>query len=236
MKSTLLLGSALLAAGFARLLAADATPINRVIASLEIETDDPTGYAHWIAEGNKIAKEKIGVDKYQQVLQAVYEGDKGNKRLWVVRSAESVAQLTKQSAALANDPARLKLYDHFNLIRKSHGMVLYQGLRYERTTPNGHSLVTRMNVSDEAAYVAAAEELRALYDKAGFKDVTLSIYRVIAGRTGFSHVAVLTASSAERLAEFMDAAQRDTAVREWLAKSGKFRTVVSNLTHKNITP
>jgi hypothetical protein len=236
MKLKVLSGLSLLVVSLGSALAGDATPINRVIASVEIETDDPVGYAHWISEGNKVAKEKLGIDKYQQVLQAVYEGEKGSKRLWVVRSAESVAQLTKNSAALANDPARLKLYDHFNQIRKTHGNVLYQALRYERSVPNGHALITRMNVTDEAAYVAAAQELRALYDRAGFKDVTMSIYRVIAGRTDYSHLTALTAPSAERLAELLDAAQRDPGVRGWLANAGKFRSVVSNATHKNITP
>lgn len=237
MKSKLLLGVGLLATIVGQAFAGDATPVNRVVASLEVECEDPVGYAHWIAEGNKIAKEKIGVDRYQQVLQAVYDGEKGAKRLWVVRAAESAAQLTKNSNALANDAERLKLVEHMNPLRTTHGMVLYQGLRFEKSSiTNGHSMVTRMNVTDEAAYVAGAEELRELYNKAGFKDVTMSIYRVVAGRTDFSHITVLTAKSAERLAEFLDAAQRDTAVRDWLAKAGKYRTVVSNLTHKNITP
>lgn len=236
MKSKLLLGAALLAAGFSHALAGDAKPINRVIASLEVETDDPTGYAHWIAEGNKVAKEKLGVEKYQQVLQAVYDGEKANTRLWVVRSAESIAQLTKQSAALADDPIRQKNLDHMRLIRKTHGMVLYQGLRYEKSIPNAHTMITRMLVTDEAAYVNGAEELRAIYDKAGFKDVTMSIYRVVAGRTNFTHITALSAPSAERLAEFLDAVQRDPAAREWINHASKFRTVVSNVTHKNITP
>ena len=42
--------------------------------------------------------------------------------------------------------------------------------------------------------------------------------------------------SAERLAEFLDAVQRDPAAREWINHASKFRTVVSNVTHKNITP
>lgn len=102
--------------------------------------------------------------------------------------------------------------------------------------PNGHTLITRMNVTNEAAYVAAGEELRALYDKAEFNDVTFSIYRVIAGRTNCTPISAHTAPSAVRLAEFLDVAQRDPGVRGWRSKSGKFRTVVSNLTHRNITP
>lgn len=236
MKSKIMLGAALIAASVGSSLGGDATPVNRVIAVLEVDSQDPAGYAHWIGEGNKIAKEKLGIDRYQQVLQAVYDGERGNRRLWVVRGAESVAQLTKNSAVLANDPQRQKLYDHFNPIRQTHGMVLYQALRYERSVPSGHALVTRMNVSDEAAYVAAGAELRALYDKAGFKDVAFNIYRVIAGRTDYTHITSLTASSAERLAEFLDAAQRDPGIRGWLAKAGSFRSVVSNVTHRNITP
>jgi hypothetical protein len=64
----------------------------------------------------------------------------------------------------------------------------------------------------------------------------MSIYRVVAGRTDYTHITTLTASSAQRLAEFLDVAQRDPAVREWLSKAGKFRSVVSNVTHRNITP
>lgn len=236
MNAKLVLGILLIAAVACPARAGFAAPINRVLAVLEVESADPSGYAHWIGEGNKVAKEKLGLERYQQVLQGVYEPEKGSRRLWVVRSAESVAQLTKNSAALADDIRRQKLYEHFNPIRTTHGMVLYQGLYYERSVPNGHSLVTRMNVTDEAGYVAASKEIRALYDKAGFKDVTLAIYRMIAGRTDFTDIAVVTAPSAERLAEFLDASQRDTAVREWVAKSGKFRAVVSNVTHRNITP
>lgn len=236
MKAKILIAASLFAAGVLRLVGADATPINRVIASLEIETEDPTGYAHWIAEGNKAAKEKLGVDRYQQVLQAVYDGEKTATRLWVVRSAESFAQLTKYSAALADDPLRQRNLDHMRLIRSTHGMVLYQGLRYEKGVPNGHALITRMVVTDEAAYVTGAQELRAIYDKAGFKDVTMSIYRVVAGRTTFTHLTSLTAPSAERLAEFLDAIQRNPEARDWLNRAAKFRTVVSNVTHKNITP
>lgn len=235
MKSQLLLGAALLAGMAGQVFAANAAPVNRVIAIMDVETDDPSGYAHWIGEGNKIAKEKIGVSMYQEVFQTVYDGEKtGSVR--VVRTAESVAALQKNSAALENDPGLRQLRDHFRAIRKTGAWVLFQGVRFEGWIPGAHVQSTLVNVTDEAAYISSLDEMRALLDKAGFKDAKISAYRVIAGRTNYTHRVTFAVPSAERLAQLLDALQRDDGIREWVAKSAKYRTVVSNATARNITP
>ncbi len=215
--------------------AADAKPIARVMTILDVETDDPIGYATWLKEYNEIAKAKTGADNLLRVFQTVFDGRRtGNVRVSV--SASSVAELTKLTSALEGDPAIARNVDHLRAIRKMGPRALYQAVRFEGPSPRGaHNYVTFANVTDEAGYLAALDELRLVFDAAGLKDVKIAAYRTIAGRLDHTHRVTLSAPNGERLAAFMDAAATNPKLLDWLARSAKFRTVVANTTSREIT-
>lgn len=215
--------------------AADSKPIARVMAVLDVETDDAAGYAKWLKEYNEIAKAKTGNPQFLRVFQTVYDGrTTGHVRVAV--SNTSVAELTKQMSAIENDPGILQNREHLRAIRRMGARVLYQAVRFEGPSPKGaHNYVTLAVVSDEAGYLKALDGLRALFDANGLKDVQISAYRIIAGRTDHTHRITLSAASAERLAAFLDAAATNPKLNEWIAQSAKLRTVVSNTTSREIT-
>src|SRR5689334_5360491 len=67
-----------------------AEPIKRVIVVTDVETDDASGYASWIAKSNEAAKAKFGAETYLKVYQSVFDGMKtGSVR--VVAIGESIA-------------------------------------------------------------------------------------------------------------------------------------------------
>lgn len=215
--------------------AAAPKPIARVMSILDVETDDPTGYATWLKEYNEIAKARTGQENLLRVFQTVFDGRRtGNVRVAV--SAASVADLTKTMATLEADPAIARNIDHLRAIRKTGARALYQAVRFEGPSGRGaHNYVALLNVTDEVAYLAALDELRGVFDGAGLKDVKIAAYRTIAGRLDHSHRVTISAPNGDRLAAFMDAMGTDPKMIDWLARSAKLRTVVATTTSREIT-
>lgn len=214
--------------------AADSKPIARVIAIQDVETDDASGYATWLARINDLVKTKLGVDGYYHVYVSEFDGEKTGQ-VRTVAVAESVAALAKITAAIENDPVVIENRDHYRAIRKLEGRVLYQCVRFDGAVKSAHIYSTVAAVSDEPGYLKSLDGLRALFDKAGMADIKINVYRVIAGRTNYTHRISLSAPSAERLAALLDLTATDPQLGEWLASAAKYRTVVGNSTAHEIT-
>lgn len=208
----------------------------RVISILDIETDDPSGYARWIKEYNEAAKAKLGLDNYLRVFQTTHDGRATPARVRVVTAAPTVSELMKNARMIEDDPAILKNRRHLDLIRKTGARVLYQSVRFDGASVSGaHNYNTLLNLTDEPAYLKAIEQLRAIFDQNGFKDVKISVYRALAGRSDHSHRVTLSTPNGERLAAFLDFVATNPQAAEWLASTAKIRTVVANTISREIT-
>ena len=214
--------------------AADSKPIARVIAVQDVETEDATGYATWLAKINDLIKTKLGVDGFYRVYQSQYDGERTNS-VRTVAIAESAAQLIKVSTAIENDPVVIENRDHYRAIRKLGARVLYQCVRFDGAVKPGHIYTTLATVTDEAGYLKALDQLRATFDAKGFKDAKINVYRVTAGRTNHTHRVSIALPSAERLAALLDFNATDAAQQEWIGTLTKYRTVVANMTAREIT-
>lgn len=216
--------------------AAGSQTTSRVMSILDIETDDPVGYARWIKEYNEVAKARLGIDTYLRVFQTTHDGRPAPSRVRVVTAAPNVAELMKNAQQLEDDPAILKNRRHLDLIRKTGPRVLYQSVRFDGpSVPGAHNYNTLLTLTDEAAYLKAIEQLRAIFDQNGFKDAKLSVYRVLAGRSDHSHRVVISTPNRERLAAFLDFVGTNPQAAEWLTSTAKIRTVVANTTSREIT-
>ena len=222
----------LLAACFAQ--AADTKPIARVISVVEIETEDPSGYATWLAKTNEVAKAKLGVDNYLRIYQSGFDGHSTN-RVRAVTAASSVAELMKNAMVIENDPDARQNRDHLRVIRKQGARVLYQAVRFDGTVKNASLYTTLANVTDEAGYLKALDQLRTLFDNLGMKDAKINAYRVLAGRTNHTHRISIAVPTQERLALFLDLAATNPQLTAWIADSAKYRSVVENSTGREIT-
>jgi hypothetical protein len=151
-----------------------------------------------------------------------------------VAVADSVGTLTKVAAFAETDPTITGLRDHLQAIRKIGARVLYQCVRLDGPVKNAYVYTTTAVVTDEAAYLKALDGLRALLDKNGMADVKINVYRVLAGRTNFTHRVSLAAPSADKLASLLDFIGTDASAAEWVASVAKIRTVVGNLTAHDI--
>ena len=226
--------SALMLLATCFLQAADSKPVARVISIQDVITDDASGYAAWVTKANEIIKAKLGIDTYQHVYVSNLDGERtGTVR--TVTAAESVAAMTKNGAALADDKDLREIRDHMRGLRKLGARVLYQGVRFDGTHKNAYVFTTLAMVNDEAGYLKALDGLRTVFDSHGFEDAKINAYRVLAGRTNFSHRITIAVPSNERLAVLMDFLASDASMHEWLAGAAKFRTVVSNGTGHDIT-
>jgi hypothetical protein len=214
--------------------AADSRTVARVISVQDVETDDPTGYATWISRVNEVAKAKLGIDGYDRVFVTTFDGRKTN-RVHAVTAADSVLALTKNAAALEGDPTLAEVRIHLRAIRKLGAHVLCQGLRFDGAYKDASLFVTLASVSDEDGYLKALDQLRALYDGHGFQDAKINAYRVLAGRTDYSHLVTVGLPSAERLAAYLDFVSIDPQVADWIRGAAKCRTVVTNFTSREIT-
>ena len=219
---------------FASSLLFAAEPIKRVMAVTDVETDDPTGYAMWVGKINEASKAKLGPDVYVRVYLSDFDGGRTNTVRYV-QVADSVSTLMKNIATMQNDPAMLENRDHLRAIRKPAGRTLYQCVRFDGTHSQNSVYTTIAVLADEAAYLGALNGLRAIFDQGGFKDAKINAYRVIAGRTNHSHRISIGLPSPERLAAFLDFAATDAKANEWIASQAKNRTVVANMTAREIT-
>ncbi len=213
--------------------AADTKPIARVIAITDVETDDPTGYAAWLSQANDIIKAKLGIDTYYHVYVSTFDGEKANSVRNVI-AADSVAAMTKNTEALAGDPALRDITDHNRFIRKIGARMLYQAVRFDGTMKNPSVYSTTVAVTDEAGYLKSLDGLRALFDKNGFSDAKINAYRVLAGRTNFTHRVSIAVPSNARLGALLDFLASDASMAAWLADAAKYRTVVGNTTGRDI--
>ena len=215
--------------------AADTATARRVTSIMEVETDDPAGYAMWIKQYNEIAKAKLGIDNYLRVYQSIYDS-RPTGHVRVVSSAATVAELMKNADVLQNDPAIMANREHLSAIRKTGSRVLYQAVRFDGPTPKGsHNFNTLAMLSDEAAYLKAIDDLRVIFDSNGFKDTKVIVYRVLAGRTDHSHRITISTPSLDRLAAWLDFVATNPQAQTWLANTAKFRTIVANTTSREIT-
>lgn len=207
----------------------------RVLTTLDVETDDPSGYAMWIAQYNEVAKARIGVDPYLRLYQSFFDG-RGTTRVRIVASAATAAELTKNNQALENDPAILQLVGHMRPMRKLGARVLYQAVYFDGPTPPGAAtFTTQANVTDEQGYVKALAQLRTIFDAIGLKDAKIGAYRALAGRTDHTHRITISLPSQERLAVFLDLMASNSQIQQWLTSSAALRTVVVNFTSREIT-
>ena len=213
--------------------AADSKPIARVTSVTDIQTDDASSYAQWFDKANKIVKAKLGIDTYYHVYTTGWDGTKtGSVRVVIV--ADSASALVKNNAALANDPGLMEIRVHTRALGKAGARVLNQAVRFDGTYKGSYVSTTLATVTDEAGYLKAMDGLRALLDSNGLKDIKINAYRVLAGRTNYTHRVAIAAPSNERLAAFIDFTATSAAAAEWIASAAKFRTVVSNNTAHDI--
>jgi hypothetical protein len=213
---------------------AAASKVHRVLSIQDVQTDDPAAYAATIATSNEMAKSKMGIDTFIHIYVSTYDGEKtGSVR--AVIAGDSVAAITKNYAALLNDPDMAATRDKLKATRKLCARVLYQGLRFDGVYKNGSVYTTMANVSDEAGYLKALDGLRSLFDAHDFKDAHINAYRVLAGRSDHTHRVTIVLPSEERLAALLDFVATDSDMAAWLGSAAKYRTVVSNGTAQEIT-
>jgi len=215
--------------------AAESKPTTRVSATVDVETEDPSGYALWIKQYNEVAKAKLGIDPYLRIYESRFDSRNVGK-VRASSSASSVAELTKNTTALESDPAILALMNHMKTIRKLGARTLYQTVRFDGPNPkNSANYNTLVNLSDEAAYLKALDQLRTIFDAVGLKDAVISCSRIVAGRSDHTHRVVISVPSQERLAVFIDTMATNQRLNDWVADAAKYRTVVSNFTSREIT-
>lgn len=214
--------------------AADTKPIAYVMRIVDVETDDPSGYATWIAQYNAVAKAKLGIDNYLRVFESTFDS-RTSGRVRAVAGATSVAELTKNAMALENDPAIVQNRDHLRAIRKLGSQVLFHAVRREGSYTGSHNYTALAVITDEAVYLKALDQLRTIFDAVGLKDAKINAYRVLAGRTDHSHRVTINTPSPERLAAFLDLMATNQQLGAWLADTAKYRTIVATLTAREIT-
>lgn len=214
--------------------AADSAPALPVISITQIDAGDAAIYAAQIAAINAVMKEKFGIDPFLRLYHGFAAGpDTG--AVFAVSRGESFASLIKDAQAYQTDPALADLRGGLNAVREVGPRTLLKAARFDGAHPGAWLYNTYANVTDEAGYLAAIGALRALFDKHGLTDAKLNVYRVIAGRSDFTHLVSINSPSAERHAAVLDAISSEPWAAEWLAGSARLRTVVRNGTFNEIS-
>ena len=238
MKSSLsLVASALTLFAAAHLRAAapagPAAPALPVISVQAVETEDSSGYMMWVAKANELAKAKLGeaamIHSYIGVAAGADTGVVFN-----VSSAENFATLLTRATPLEKDADILANSQHYRGLRKLGPRVLAKATRFEGAHKGGALYNTYANITDEAGYSKALDQLHGLLQSHGINDIFISVYRIVAGRTDYTHIVVLSGPSMEQIGAVLDSTS-EPWMTEWFAGAAKLRTVVRNATYREIT-
>lgn len=221
--------------GFSQLPAASDVAVSLpVLTVTQLEAPNPGLYANQIAAINAVMKTKFGVDPFLRV----YVGDSAGEEcgtVFAVTRAESFAALTKNAQGFLTDPALADLRASLDAIRDVKSRMNLKAVRFDGGHPNAWLYNTYANVNDEAGYLKALGELTTQLKSRGFEDARLNVYRVIAGRSTYTHLISFNLPSSERLAALLDLIANEAWVAEWIAASAKFRTIVHNGTYHEIS-
>ena len=204
-----------------------------VIGIQEIETDAPESYAMLVAQNNKTMKDKFGLDNYIKVFVGESAGPDSGK-VFAVSSAESFSKMAANWTAFDQELSLVKARVDMNRVRKLGANVTYKAVRFDGRNESSFVYNNRVMVTDEAGYLTALDGLRALLDAHDFKDAKINCYRVVSGRTDFSHLVSINCPSRERRAAMMDAISSEPWASEWIFNAAKYRTVVSNGTYRQL--
>ncbi len=224
----------LAAAAFQPAAPAKSGGILPAVSIQEIETDSPEDYAMWIAKSNKAIYDTFHLENYTRVFIGQAAGEDSGK-VAAVQTAESFAKLTENNQAFEKDPGLIKLRAGMNQVRKLGKQTVLKAARFDGRNTASAVYNTRAVISDEAAYLKALDGLRSLFDAHDLKDCKINCYRVVAGRTDYTHLISLNCPSVERRAALLDAINEPWA-QEWIASIAKIRTVVSNGTYRELAP
>lgn len=204
-----------------------------VIGIQEIETDAPESYAMLVAQNNKTMKDKFGLDNYIKVFIGESAGPDSGK-VFAVSASESFSKMAANFNAFEQELSLVKARVDLNRVRKLGANVAYKAVRFDGRNDTSFVYNNKVLVTDEAGYLTALEGLKALLDAHDFKDAKINCYRVVSGRTDFSHLVSINLPSRERRAAMMDAISSEPWALEWIAAAAKYRTVVSNGTYRQL--
>jgi len=191
-----------------------------------VSTEDPSGYAAWIAKSNEAFKAAGGPEKFTHVYEGVVAGDETGM-VFAVRFGGSAVELANNSSALMKVAANSEIREHLSAIRKLGAGSMMKAVRFDGGYPAEWLFITDVQVKDEAAYAKSIAELRGLFDSHGLKDAKLNVFRVVAGRSSHSHEVVISCPTHERVAAVVDGTM-EPWFGEWAAGVADNRTVVSN--------
>jgi hypothetical protein len=210
-----------------------AAPQLPVIFVQAVTTDDPSGYATWVAKGNEDFKSGGGPEHFTRVFQGAIAGDDTGK-VFAVRVGESAEALVKASETLMKVPEERDLLGHLNAIRKLGSSHMLKAIYFEGGYAGEWVFITCSNVKDSAGYLKALQDVRPMFDSHGLKDIKINYYKVISGRSDHSHEVIISAPTQERCAAALDALS-EPWLADWVAGLNNVRTVVSNGTYHEIS-
>ena len=179
-------------------------------------------------------KAKLGIDTYQHVYVSNFDGAK-TASVRLVTVADSASTLVKNNAVLTGNVDIVNIANRLRTISKQGARVLSQCVRFDGSYPGSYVYSTLLTTTDEAGYLKSLDGLRAIYDAKGFKDAKINAYRVLAGRTNYTHRVSIAVPTNERLAAMLDFLASDSDLKAWLADAAKYRTVLSNTTAHDLS-
>jgi hypothetical protein len=224
----------LFAAGVIPALSETTAPSLPAIVIQQVSTGDSEVYATLLARNNETVKEALGIESYFRVYLGLTAGaDTGE--VFVVTAGDSFATLSKNTTAAFALPDILARRGQLDSVRSLGPQTSWKAVRWGGTHNGAWIYNSWVSVSDEAAYLAAIDELQGILDGLGFEDCHMNVYRAVAGRTDATHFVSVNTPSAERLAANLDAISNDPAIAKWFASSAKLRAVIRNGTYREIT-
>jgi len=210
---------------------ADADPAMVVQA---VKTDDPEAYVDLIAKDNALIKARTGIERLRHVWVGDFAGESSHG-IFVVSWYPSAAAIYQTDDKMKGYPEMDALMARFKSIRHLGASYLYKAVRNDGMYEGGAVFDTGIVCTDEAAYLKALDELKAILDANGFKDVRINLWRHAAGRSTATHLVVISLPSQLRVAELLDVIWDKALLKDWNAEAAKIRTTVGNGTYHEIT-
>ncbi len=201
----------------------------------EVQIADPKRFAQVVATTNQAMRTQHEVPLFLRAYGATsLTGEIISA--FTLSPADSFETLKKNAATFSTDPDLSAMREKMNEIGRSGPTTWLKAVRFDGTHAPGWLLNTLVNASSESALLARVAELGALLAQSGRPPPKLNVFRVIAGRGGYTHLVSLNEASERDLAARMDAIAAAGWTLEFSGPSGVSCVIIQSTIYGELLP
>lgn len=205
------------------------------IAIEETRPADPKSYVALVGQVNDAMRTRHRVPLFLRSYEATSHTG-GTPATFVLSPAGSFEALLANGRTFATDPELADLREQLSQAGRSGPSIYLKAVRFDGTSSPGWLFNTRVKTNDEPTLLARIAALATLLTAPEHPAPRINVFRVVAGRTDFTHLVSVNTASSEELAMRLDAIVAGSWTAEFCGPSGSRCEVVQCGLFREVLP